>query len=80
MDAHVGEILDAIDALEIHDNTIVVFTHDNGPEATWPGKDHPVVARLLLYAHGRLTPVPFIVRWPGAFPVLSNEIVHEVDT
>jgi arylsulfatase A-like enzyme len=36
MDAHVGEILDAIDALRIRDNTIVVFTSDNGPEATWP--------------------------------------------
>jgi arylsulfatase A-like enzyme len=36
MDAHVGEILDAIDALQIRDNTIVVFTSDNGPEAIWP--------------------------------------------
>jgi len=36
MDAHVGEILDAIDQLRIRDNTIVVFTSDNGPEATWP--------------------------------------------
>ena len=36
MDAHVGEILDAIDQLRIRDNTIVVFTSDNGPESTWP--------------------------------------------
>src|SRR4029077_12893171 len=36
MDAHVGEIIDAIDELRIRDNTIVVFTSDNGPEATWP--------------------------------------------
>jgi arylsulfatase len=36
MDAHVGEILDAVDALGIRQNTIVVFTSDNGPEATWP--------------------------------------------
>ena len=35
MDAHVGEIIDAIDELKISDNTIVVFTSDNGPEATW---------------------------------------------
>jgi len=36
MDAHVGEILDAIDELRVRDNTVVVFTSDNGPEATWP--------------------------------------------
>jgi arylsulfatase A-like enzyme len=36
MDAHVGDILDTIDQLGIRDNTIVVFTSDNGPEATWP--------------------------------------------
>jgi arylsulfatase A-like enzyme len=34
MDAHVGEILDAVDALRIRDDTTVVFTSDNGPEAT----------------------------------------------
>ena len=34
MDAHVGDILDTVDALGIRDNTIVVFTSDNGPEAT----------------------------------------------
>ena len=31
-----AQILDAVDALGIRDNTIVVFTSDNGPEATWP--------------------------------------------
>jgi hypothetical protein len=36
MDAHIGEILDAVEDLRIRDNTIVVFTSDNGPEATWP--------------------------------------------
>jgi hypothetical protein len=36
MDAHVGEILDAIDELRIRDNTIVVFTSDNGPDPNWP--------------------------------------------
>jgi arylsulfatase A-like enzyme len=39
MDSHVGEILDAIDSLNIRDNTIVVFTSDNGPKRSGPGKD-----------------------------------------
>ena len=35
-DAYVGEILDAIDALGIRDNTVFVFTADNGPEGAIP--------------------------------------------
>jgi arylsulfatase len=41
MDFHVGEILDAIDELKIRDNTIVVFTSDNGPKQCGHGRDHP---------------------------------------
>ena len=33
IDSYVGELLDTIDELGIADNTIVIFTADNGPEA-----------------------------------------------
>ena len=83
MDAHVGEILDAIDDLHIHDNTIVVFTSDNGPEATWPwqGASGPWRGYYFTHMEGSLR-APFIIRWPGRIPAgrVSNEIVHEVDT
>jgi len=83
MDEHVGEILDAIDALKIRDNTIVVFTSDNGPEATWPwqGSSGPWRGYYFTHMEGSLR-VPFIIRWPGHIPAsrVSNEIVHEVDT
>jgi arylsulfatase A-like enzyme len=83
MDAHVGEILDAIDELRIRDNTIVVFTSDNGPEATWPwqGTSGPWRGYYFTHMEGSLR-VPFIIRWPGKIPAsrVSNEIVHEVDT
>jgi arylsulfatase len=83
MDAHVGDILDAIDALGIRDNTIVVFTSDNGPEATWPwqGSSGPWRGYYFTHMEGSLR-VPFIIRWPGRIPAgrISNEIVHEVDT
>ncbi len=36
MDANVGSLVDAVENLKISDNTIIVFTSDNGPEATWP--------------------------------------------
>jgi len=83
MDAHVGEILDAIDDLHIRDNTIVVFTSDNGPEATWPwqGSSGPWRGYYFTHMEGSLR-VPFIIRWPHRIPAgtVSNEIVHEVDT
>jgi arylsulfatase A-like enzyme len=83
MDAHVGQILDAIDELHIRDDTIVVFTSDNGPEATWPwqGSSGPWRGYYFTHMEGSLR-VPFIIRWPGRVPVgrVSNEIVHEVDT
>ncbi len=83
MDAHVGELLKAIDDLNVRDNTIFIFTSDNGPEATWPwqGSSGPWRGYYFTHMEGSLR-VPFIVRWPGKVPVnrVSNEIVHEVDT
>src|SRR5262249_44398803 len=83
MDAHVGEILDAIDDLHIRDNTIVVFTSDNGPEATYPSQGLAGPWRRYYFTHmeGSLR-APFIIRWPNQVPAgrVSNEIVHEADT
>lgn len=83
MDFHVGEILDAVDRMGIEKNTVVVFTSDNGPEATWPwqGSSGPWRGYYFTHMEGSLR-VPFIMRWPGHVPAgrVSNEIVHEVDT
>jgi arylsulfatase A-like enzyme len=83
MDAHVGEIIDAVDALGIRDDTILVFTSDNGPEATWPwqGSSGPWSGYYFTHMEGSLR-VPFIIRWPHRIPAgrVSNEIVHQVDT
>jgi Arylsulfatase A and related enzymes len=83
MDANVGQILDTLDNLKIRDNTIVIFTSDNGPEATWPwqGSSGPWRGYYFTHMEGSLR-TPFIIRWPGKVPAgaVSNEIVHEVDT
>lgn len=83
MDSNVGQLLDAVDDLKARDNTIFVFTSDNGPEATWPwqGSSGPWRGYYFTHMEGSLR-VPFIVRWPGhvAAGRISNEIVHEVDT
>lgn len=82
MDAHVGELLDAIDKLGVRDNTIFIFTSDNGPDPTAPsqGSSGPWSGYYFTHMEGSLR-TPFIIRWPGKIPAgrVSNEIVHEVD-
>ena len=82
MDHRTGEILDAIQEAGVEDNTIVVFTSDNGPEAThpWEGDSGPWRGTYCTAMEASLR-APFIIRWPGKIPAgrISNEIVHLVD-
>ena len=81
MDYHVGQILDAIKELGVEQNTVVVFSSDNGPEfrrpwrgtaGFWSGTYHTAMEGSLR--------APFIIRWPNKIPVgVSNEVVHAVD-
>ena len=82
MDYNVGQVLDAVDAAGIRDNTIVIFTSDNGAEffKPWNGWAGPWRGNYVTALEGGLR-VPFMVRWPGKIPAgrTSNEIVHGVD-
>ena len=66
----------------IEDNTLVIFTSDNGPEAThpWEGDSGPWRGTYFTAMEGSLR-APFIIRWPGKVPAgrVNNEIVHIVD-
>jgi arylsulfatase len=82
IDAYAGELLDTLNALGIADNTIFIFTADNGPEMLpghngWSG---PWRGSYFTGLEGSLR-VPFIMRWSGKVPagLVSNEIVHEMD-
>jgi arylsulfatase len=81
-DAYVGRLLDAVDRLGIRDNTIFIFTSDNGPDPTVPHQSFagPWSGSYFTGREGSLR-VPFIMRWPGHVPegAVSNEIVHEMD-
>ena len=55
MDALLGKVLKAIDDKKMRDNTLFVYTTDQG--ANWP------FAKWCVYDAGLR--VPFIVRWPG---------------
>ena len=82
MDAYVGRLIDAVDRLGVRDNTVFIFTSDNGPEFIVPyqGFSGPWRGTYFTGLEGSLR-VPFIMRWPGKVPPagVSNEIVHEMD-
>ena len=82
LDDNVGIVLKKLDELGIADNTIVVFTSDNGPEImSWPdGGMSPFRSEKGTTWEGGFR-VPMIVRWPGKVPtgVVSNEIVSGLD-
>ncbi|MFN0162637.1 MAG: arylsulfatase, partial [Burkholderiales bacterium] len=82
LDHRVGEILDAIDAAGLRENTLFIFASDNGPEyrRPWRGSAGMWTGTYHTAMEGALR-VPFVARWPGRIPAgaVSNEIVHVVD-
>jgi len=82
MDANVGQVLDAVDKAGVRDNSIIVFTSDNGPEffKPWDGWAGPWRGQYFTALEGGIR-VPFLIRWPGRIAAerVSNEIVHGVD-
>ncbi|HEY6325245.1 MAG TPA: arylsulfatase [Candidatus Cybelea sp.] len=94
MDDFTGRILDSLDDLGIADDTIVVWTSDNGGDPNfrmpaidpdpaggqWKGFSGPWRGGYFTSLEGS-NRTPCIVRWPGKVPPgkVSNELVHLVD-
>ncbi len=89
IDSRIGRILSAIDDNGLRDNTLVILTSDNGPEATAfvtsraTGRDPNGRLRGIkrdVWEGG--TRVPFVVRWPGQIAApgtVSNELIWQGD-
>ena len=81
-DDQVGELLDLLDELKIADNTIVMYSSDNGAEVfTWPdGGTTPFHGEKATTWEGGFR-VPAAVRWPNKIPAgkIVNGIVSHQD-
>jgi arylsulfatase A-like enzyme len=82
MDSRVGQVIDAIEARGLRDDTIFIFASDNGPEfrRPWRGSAGMWTGTYHTAMEGALR-VPLIVRWPGRVPAarVTNELMHVVD-
>lgn len=81
-DGHVGQLLDHLDELGITENTIVVYTTDNGAQIfTWPdGNMTPFRGEKNSNWEGAYR-IPMMVRWPEQIPAgsVSNGIISLQD-
>lgn len=81
-DTYIGDLLNAIEELGIKDDTIFIFTSDNGGYGGIgrEGFNGPWRGSLFTSYEGSYR-VPFLIRWPGKIPPRqkSNEIVHAMD-
>ena len=80
-DAMVGELLKKLDELGIANDTVVMYSTDNGPHFnTWPDAGNtPFRSEKNSNWEGAYR-VPAFVRWPGRFPAgvtLNGIVAHE---
>ena len=81
-DRHVGQVLDKLDELGIANDTIFIYSTDNGPHMnSWPdGAMTPFRSEKNTNWEGAFR-VPEMIRWPGRIPagVVSNEMISHMD-
>jgi arylsulfatase len=80
-DGHVGQVLDKLKELGLEDNTIVMYSTDNGAEVfTWPdGGQTPFRGEKATNWEGGFR-VPTAIRWPGVIKpgtVFNDIFAHE---
>ncbi|GBG32108.1 Arylsulfatase [Hondaea fermentalgiana] len=87
LDFRVGEILDALEAHNVHENTLFIWTSDNGPESIYrkllntgyDAQNGLTGSKRSIYEGGHR--VPMIMQWPDAIAAgsISDLPVSQVD-
>jgi len=77
-DRGVGEVLAALDRQKLSNNTLVIFTNDNGGE--WLSRNAPLFDRKFSLYEGGIR-VPAILKWPGHIPAgaVSSQVGITMD-
>jgi len=76
-DGHVGQLLDALDALGLNENTIVMYSTDNGAEAmSWPDGGTTMFRGEKNTNWEGGYRVPCVIRWPGV--IEPGTVVNEI--
>ena len=80
IDWSTGQILDCLDRLKLAENTLVIFTSDNGSNGRNGGSNRPLSGAKGSTMEGGMR-VPMIVRWPGKIPAgtTSTELATMMD-
>jgi arylsulfatase A-like enzyme len=92
LDDAVGKIVAALDKTGQRDNTLILFSSDNGPQGNWGGDAYPSDLKLTdfnqpLPMRGKKVDVweggihvPGFAKWPGKIePKEVTEVVHIID-
>lgn len=79
-DKQMGRLLDGLEELGIAENTLVIFTSDNGPLPSFRGSRAGGLrgSKLSLYEGGIC--MPFIIRWPGHVPAGATDSVSVLNS
>ena len=92
LDWTIGEIMHTLDSLNIADNTILIFTSDNGPVIDDGYQDYAYEnlnghTPMGIYRGGKYsayeagTRIPFIIRWPAKIqPSKQQALFSQIDT
>jgi len=80
LDWSTGEIIKTLKDLDLDDNTLIIFTSDNGSTGRNGGSNVPLRGRKGTTWEGGMR-VPCVMRWPGKIPAgkTCNELTSTID-
>lgn len=78
VDEGVAQLMETLDRLDLTDNTLVIFTNDNGGE--WLSNNEPFFHRKWTVWEGGIR-VPTLIKWPGRIPegIVSHQVGITMD-